>query len=97
MAGGTRSYPVRGGVAGLAAVAPLVAVYVLVAVLVRPGPDPVRDEPSFLAAAERLVAHGMLAHDAPDADQRAFLWHGPGVIFGWSRSSPSTPPSRSCA
>jgi 4-amino-4-deoxy-L-arabinose transferase-like glycosyltransferase len=60
--------------------APLLVLYVLLCALLQPGGDPVRDEPAFLAAAERLVADGRLADTAPDADQRAFLWHGPGLI-----------------
>ena len=66
--------------AGLLRVAPLLVWYVLVCAILQPGGDPVRDEPAFLAAAERLVTDGQLADTGPDADQRAFLWHGPGLI-----------------
>jgi hypothetical protein len=76
--GRTRSEPAR--LPGLPAILPLIALYLLVSALIQPGPDPVRDEPAFLAAAERLVTHGALADDEANADQRAFLWHGPGLI-----------------
>lgn len=66
--------------AGLLRLAPLLVFYVLVCALLQPGADPVRDEPAFLAAAERLVTDGRLADTGPQADQRAFLWHGPGLI-----------------
>lgn len=66
--------------AGLLRVAPLLAWYLVACALLQPGDDPVRDEPAFLAAAERLVTDGQLADTGPDADQRAFLWHGPGLI-----------------
>ena len=42
--------------AGLLRVAPLLAWYLLVCAVLQPGDDPIRDEPAFLAAAERLVS-----------------------------------------
>ena len=60
--------------------APLFLLYVVVCAVAQPGGDPVRDEPALLAAAERLVAHGQLAGTGTDPDQRAFLWHGPGLV-----------------
>ena len=69
----------RHGAGSLLRLAPLLALYLLLCALLQPG-DPVRDEPAFLAAAERLVTDGRLADTGPDADQRAFLWHGPGLI-----------------
>ncbi len=81
------SLPVsRAAPAGLASIsAPLVlgallGLYVVIALLVQPGPEPVRDEPALLAAAERLVEEGRLAGAGTDPDQRAFLWHGPGLV-----------------
>jgi hypothetical protein len=69
----------RHGAGSLLRLAPLLALYLLLCALLQPG-DPVRDEPAFLAAAERLATDGQLADTGPDADQRAFLWHGPGLI-----------------
>ena len=60
-------------------VAPLLLLYVVVAVLVQPGAEPVRDEPALLAAADRLL-DGQLAGTGADPDQRAYLWHGPGLV-----------------
>jgi hypothetical protein len=41
----------------------------------------VRDEPALIAAAERLVEEGRLAGAGADPDQRAWLWHGPGLVI----------------
>ena len=60
--------------------APLLVLYVVVGLLAQPGAEPVRDEPALLAAAERLLHHGQLAGTGTDTDQRAFLWHGPGLV-----------------
>jgi 4-amino-4-deoxy-L-arabinose transferase-like glycosyltransferase len=62
----------------LSAVA-LLALYAVVCAVRQPGPEPVRDEPALLAAAERLL-HGEPAAPGPEPDQRAWLWHGPGLV-----------------
>jgi hypothetical protein len=60
--------------------APLLVLYIAVCVIAQPETGPVRDEPALLAAAERLAEHSQLAGTGPDPDQRAFLWHGPGLV-----------------
>jgi 4-amino-4-deoxy-L-arabinose transferase-like glycosyltransferase len=62
-----------------AALAPLVVAYLVAAVIGQPGPEGVRDEPALLAAAQRLL-DGWLAPPGTDPDQRAYLWHGPGLV-----------------
>ena len=59
--------------------APLLVLYVVAGLALQPG-EPVRDEPALLAAAERLAEHGQWAGTGGDPDQRAFLWHGPGLV-----------------
>ena len=59
--------------------APLLVVFAAACALGQPGPEAVRDEPALLAAAERLL-DGQLAPGGPDPDQRAWLWHGPGLV-----------------
>jgi hypothetical protein len=68
------------GSSPVVALAPLLVLYLVVGGVAQPGPDPVRDEPALLAAAERLVEHGQLSGTGSDPDQRAFLWHGPGLV-----------------
>jgi 4-amino-4-deoxy-L-arabinose transferase-like glycosyltransferase len=64
---------------GALALAPLLVAYLVAAVVAQPGAEAVRDEPALLAAAERLL-DGWLAPPGTDPDQRAFLWHGPGLV-----------------
>ena len=64
----------------MVALAPLLVLYLVVGLVAQPGPEAVRDEPALLAAAERLVERGELAAPGTDPDQRAFLWHGPGLV-----------------
>ena len=59
--------------------APLVALYFVLCLLLQPGAEAVRDEPALIAAAERLFDHGQLVAAGTDPDQRAWLWHGPGL------------------
>lgn len=60
--------------------APLLTLFLVACAVGQPGPEPVRDEPALLAATERLVEDSQLAAPGPDPDQRAFLWHGPGLV-----------------
>ncbi|HVL95660.1 MAG TPA: hypothetical protein VM266_07345 [Solirubrobacteraceae bacterium] len=60
--------------------APLAALYLLVCAVAQPDAAGVRDEPALLAAAERLAADGVIAPAGSDPDQRAYLWHGPGLV-----------------
>ena len=62
-----------------ARLAPLLVLYVVAGIVAQPGPQAVRDEPALLAAAERLL-DGQLAGTGTDPDQRAYLWHGPGLV-----------------
>ena len=74
------SIPRRGVAVGDAArLAPLLVVVLLAGILAQPGAEPVRDEPALLAAADRLL-DGQLAGTGTDPDQRAYLWHGPGLV-----------------
>jgi 4-amino-4-deoxy-L-arabinose transferase-like glycosyltransferase len=57
----------------------LLTVYALLCAVRQPGPEPVRDEPALLAAAERLL-EGQPAAPGAEPDQRAWLWHGPGLV-----------------
>jgi 4-amino-4-deoxy-L-arabinose transferase-like glycosyltransferase len=59
--------------------AALLTAYALVCAVRQPGAEPVRDEPALLAAAERLL-DGQPAAPGPEPDQRAWLWHGPGLV-----------------
>jgi 4-amino-4-deoxy-L-arabinose transferase-like glycosyltransferase len=60
--------------------APLLVLYLAVALIVQPGPELARDEPDLIAAAERLIEHGQLAATGDNPDHRSFLWHGPGLV-----------------
>lgn len=69
----------RASAGGTLRLAPVVLLYVAVGTLAQPGAEAVRDEPALLAAVERLL-DGRLAGAGSDPDQRAFLWHGPGLV-----------------
>ena len=75
--GVSRSVRTRRTVLELAALSPLLGLFLIVAQVTDPGPRPVGDEGPLLRAAARILDghYAMVgSHDAT-----AFLWHGPGL------------------